>query len=452
MRSGSDVSPARPRKQHRTESQPPSSPVGLPTPTTFFLRSERDMQQSSPHGQQSSRQEHLEDSSFGVQSLEDTLEEAFPETTSPAPSASASAHGGAERDAAGLRAGDGSNVPNRPPSSKKRRNQIHPKIAATAQRIISSDHSSSRTSSVSSTHPRRLSLSPLRGHLRSTSSTSRDQSFVSLRLSSKPGSALSSTPRSGSVRSLALSDEDGSVFDDCGSQAIHSSDEDEDIVEEEPSNETNQVKAGAEPSPNIPQLVMPSLSMPKRRPFTDKGNNIGNLKVMVMGPSGVGKTCFIRSMLQSCDDIVHVDLNSSNSALSSQLWHSGARMDRKYTQTRQITEINASTKAYPSWWSEMDEGRALQRRRSIGGPILDRNLCFVDTPGWDNSGANEYERMQEVADEVVAYIEEALGRNASMGQLGDSELLGSLSGGGGFQVDALLYLFNPGKSSSEANT
>lgn len=52
--------------------------------------------------------------------------------------------------------------------------------------------------------------------------------------------------------------------------------------------------------------------------------------------------------------------------------------------TTQITEIYASTKAYPSWWSEVDESKVLRRRKSMGDSVLERNLCFVDTPGYGN--------------------------------------------------------------------
>lgn len=52
--------------------------------------------------------------------------------------------------------------------------------------------------------------------------------------------------------------------------------------------------------------------------------------------------------------------------------------------TTQITEIYASTKAYPSWWAEVDESKVLRRRKSMGDSVLERNLCFVDTPGYGN--------------------------------------------------------------------
>ncbi len=40
-------------------------------------------------------------------------------------------------------------------------------------------------------------------------------------------------------------------------------------------------------SGNAPQLVMPSIKMPSRRPFTDRGKNMGKIKVLIAGDSGM---------------------------------------------------------------------------------------------------------------------------------------------------------------------
>ena len=366
--------------------------------------------------------ETLEDSIYGVQSLQGTLHEAFPHPTSPerpaaaadAPLAGRTSYAGAHGSIRGGKIG-------RP---------VHPKIAAAARRIMSSDHS--RTSSISS------STSPHRGPVQSTSATPHNLSSASLHLSPRRGSAMSGTPRSSSVRSLGLSDEEGSLFDDCASQVIHSSSEDEDLVEGPGPGESGHAHAGPQPTTStLPQLVMPSLSMPKRRPFTERGRNMGRLKVLVVGSSGVGKTSLIRNILQSCEDVVHVDFGGAN-------WQSKIGS----LHTKDITEINASTRAYPTWWSDIDERRDSKRKQAMGGTILDRNICFVDTPGWNNSGTQGEENLQVVTDDVVAYIEDSLRQNASMSQLGDSDILRSLSGGGGFQVDLILYVFPPGKFSS----
>jgi hypothetical protein len=50
--------------------------------------------------------------------------------------------------------------------------------------------------------------------------------------------------------------------------------------------------------------------------------------------------------------------------------------------TLQVTEVYASTRAYPAWWSDLEESRILRRRKSMGDSVLERNLCFVDTPGY----------------------------------------------------------------------
>jgi hypothetical protein len=44
-------------------------------------------------------------------------------------------------------------------------------------------------------------------------------------------------------------------------------------------NEVNQNTA-------IPQLIMPSLTVPRRRPFSEVGKSLGKLKIMVAGQTG----------------------------------------------------------------------------------------------------------------------------------------------------------------------
>lgn len=434
MRTASDSSPARPRKSPLTYT-PASLEAGARSPpTTFFLRSEREMQRTmtSPTADSSPEEtlpttNTLEDSSFGVQSLNDALDEASGRTS---PSQPTKAEGRA--------------IESLSPSTGKRRNPVHPKIAAAAHRILTSEGASSRTSSVSSINRPCSSTSPLRGHLRSASRTSRNQSFTSLHLNHR--NLGSSTPRSASVRSLALSDDDGSMLDDSGSQALQSSSDEEDEIGGNLSTTPDLAQARAEETASsMPHLVMPSLSMPQRRPFTARGNAMGRLKVLVMGPAQVGKTSLIRSIMQSCQDIVHVDPCNIAPTITSQSWLSDTRHEQQqFSHTKNIVEINASSKAYPRWWSETDTSRGLKRRWSTGGAILDRNICFVDTPGWESSGF-EHEHMQMVVDDIVTYLEEALRRNTCLGQLDDSEVLGSLTTGGGVQVDAILYVFRPSK-------
>jgi hypothetical protein len=109
--------------------------------------------------------------------------------------------------------------------------------------------------------------------------------------------------------------------------------------------------------------------------------------------TGIGKTSLIKSIVQMCEDIVHVDPLSPSpaSSLQSPLPHRRSSKSSKSSRwdntnpngTKQITEVYASTKPYPSWWSDLEESRVLRRRRkSMGDVVLERNLCFVDTPGY----------------------------------------------------------------------
>lgn len=417
----------------------PPAPSG---PTTFFLRRERDMQRDEQ--QQDAEEDkpvtlsHSENNSYGVQSLTDALEGAFPTTTDSHEDAAAAAPSSPIMETVPL-------------AGKKRKagNPIHPKIAAAAQRIISSEQPSSRASSASSTFRVPSANSPFRDHLRKASVASfASQNPVtspSSRLSPLPDSAIPGTPRSSSPRSLRLSDEECSVLDDTGSQAVHSSsgeDEEEDTLVE-----ADDAGAGAKDAPNVPQLIMPSIAMPTRRPFTERGKRIGRLKVLVAGPAGVGKTSLIKSIMRSCEDIVHVDPPSSTDPSPR---HSLSRKrnpcaSTNYQRTMRITDIYASTKAYPAWWSEVDDSRTLRRRKSMGDVVLERNLCFIDTPGWDAQGAVTSDHADEALDDVVDYLEDLFRRQAALGTLTDSELLGLFVGGGGIQVDAVLYMFDPGK-------
>lgn len=155
-----------------------------------------------------------------------------------------------------------------------------------------------------------------------------------------------------------------------------------------------------------PQLIMPEITIPSRRPFTTKGKNIGRLKVLIAGDSGmlffstiiitacvfadslgIGKTSLIKSIVQASEDIVHVDPISTGSSLSGSRSSSYFAMNNRASgdSTKKITEVYASTRPYPHWWSELDDSRLLRRRKSKYGTeeqIIERNLCFVDTPGY----------------------------------------------------------------------
>lgn len=100
----------------------------------------------------------------------------------------------------------------------------------------------------------------------------------------------------------------------------------------------------------------------------------------------VGKTSLIKAIVQICEDIVHVDpLATTSLEVTPKSYRklSKSRIKSGIDQsTSQISEVYASTRPYPSWWSEIDDTKILRRRKSMGDTVLERNLCFVDTPGY----------------------------------------------------------------------
>lgn len=417
--SATQDSPNRTLKGKKSVTAPPisASPVHA-APTTFFLRSERDIERDAQRGRKASRDSEPtmnEESSFGVQSLEETIastsfttDDSLSRTNSNLSEASVEA--GADFNVLAGR-------------KRKAGNPVHPRILATGQRIISSERHVYRTESPLS---HRSGESPFRSHGRRNSASSSvilSRPLSPLRMSPRPESAMPSTPRSGSPKSFRLSDEEQSVASDSGSQAIHSSSSDE--------NESFPVL----PSKNeaMPQLVMPSISMPARRPFTENGQRLGRLKVMVVGPRGVGKTSLIQSICRMCVDVVHMDsISGSSGMLDSN--------DTAKGPTDQIMEIGVSTRPYPSWWTDLESRRMLLRRKSMGEGVLERNLTFIDTPGLDGGSTTL---------RILKHFKDTQSRMGNMARMNDSELISMLSGEGGVQIDVVLFLFEPALASSD---
>lgn len=225
-------------------------------------------------------------------------------------------------------------------------------------------------------------------------------------------SSLPSSPKSITNQSLRPLD-DISITDELESQAIGSGDE--------------EAKGSPRMASGASQLIMPSIKMPSRRPFTERGQAMGRFKLLLAGAPGSGKTALIKAIVQTCEDIVHVDTIPVNSLERRRPSHSASR-----TAT---TEIYASTKPYPSWWSDLEDSRVLKRRKSIGEIVLERNLCFVDTPRSNLSRAGQTDATAQ-----YMYHQFVRATNALHGLNVDFQNL--LAGNGGSQVDAILYLIS----------
>jgi hypothetical protein len=227
-----DIAPSLPRKSSFEQPSPdPHSAV----PATFFLSrgSGHELDDPSPDDSDS------RDSMYGVQSLDDAVQEA---SLAASPSSSQSAHSFISEPHHHYDLNDNDD-------------------AATHQR-----RSTLKPSEVPSCLKTDTPLQP----------PSDDAScpLTPLNLSIQNGS-LPSSPKSASNNSLKPLD-DISITDDLSSQAVASGEED------------NDAREGPSWGPNssISQLVMPSIRMPSRRPFTERGKAMGRLKVVLAGASG----------------------------------------------------------------------------------------------------------------------------------------------------------------------
>ncbi|KAF1991929.1 hypothetical protein K402DRAFT_459153 [Aulographum hederae CBS 113979] len=420
-----------------------SSPSGLMTgsdgPVSFELRTEEEIEQAFGAGKRDSDTGKKRDGTYGVQSLDDALGKAFGKDGSVGHEKNKDADAEKEmgvlgrigRSLSGKRKvgiGSGNGNENKTTaSSSSRPGSSGDKTAEKNGELHAHGQPSSTHNRKTSTATISTPLTPLAGAV--------DSPFLK-------DAGTPSSGEEGSMRSLRLSDDD-SILDDSVSQALASSgDENEELEDEESQGEED---LSMETEMEAPELVMPRIIMPKRRPFTARGRGMGKLKVLVAGGQGSGKTSLIRSIVQVCDDIVHVDpLATSSSTTLPPLGSAQNRSRRRSSGNcvEHISEVHASTRAYPTWWSEMEESRLLRRRKSMGDTVLERNLCFIDTPGYRGESELIGLDPQGRIDLVVRYIEGLMHRNASIVGLSEGDLLSILSGNGGVQVDVVLYLFS----------
>ncbi|PHH72416.1 hypothetical protein CDD83_4946 [Cordyceps sp. RAO-2017] len=168
-----------------------------------------------------------------------------------------------------------------------------------------------------------------------------------------------------------------------------------------------------------PQLVMPSLVVPSRRPFSDIGRSLGNLRLLVAGQAGIGKTSLIRSISEICQHIVYVDCTDAYSSTS-------------------VTEIYASTRPYPWWRAELEP--VINTSAEYKHPVdesIDRNICFADCS------------PHQFRANCIEYVESLLMRLCDQ-STGDIDLYQLIGSGAEPVVHAVLYMLpHNGPSSAD---
>ena len=167
-------------------------------------------------------------------------------------------------------------------SGSRRRSTIKP---GTAERLLRRGSSSGSVNPEPSAQPPPLPFEIERARdITPSPLPSRDVSL--------PSSPKSQASRRSLPKSTLSDDELLTSADETGSQTVLSSGEEDDI-EAGASQDARRPEMlrsiGEGVQDSQPELIMPSIKMPSRRPFTERGKRLGRLKIMVAGRKGMAE-------------------------------------------------------------------------------------------------------------------------------------------------------------------
>ncbi|KAL7763458.1 hypothetical protein ACKLNR_006816 [Fusarium oxysporum f. sp. zingiberi] len=223
---------------------------------------------------------------------------------------------------------------------------------------------------------------------------------------------LPSQPSTPSLIGLSHSGSVMSISSQSCSLAGPSIDAHSDLIQDDVSLPVTDLADNQENQSTVPQLIMPSLMVPRRRPFSEVGKSLGKLKIMVAGQCGIGKTSLIKTLAERCEHIVHMDPIENRSAVHA-------------------TETYASSRPQPWWRSDSELTVTTRRRISTTGDVLDRNVCFVESPGHRRDASGSWRDLHYVESHLTSLMNKPMA---------DSDLFTLVNSGGEPVVDALLYL------------
>ena len=236
---GDDAYPAaRSRSTSFTDNDTtPLATRAQPPQMTYFFTDENSIGDSQAHSSQihPKQKESPKASTYGVESLETMISSLAPDTDDQ------------EEKVRTARRNWKKNLRQSQPSDDDLASSISP----------SSKSSNNESRNTSPSHQRRSSQATI------------SRPFTPLSFGSPAPPSIMSSPDS------RRNSDAGSLMDDNNSQAIISSGE-----------EDKEMASELMDSGSAPQLVMPSIKMPSRRPFTERGKNMGRVKVLIAGDSG----------------------------------------------------------------------------------------------------------------------------------------------------------------------
>jgi hypothetical protein len=232
---GDDAFQGRPRSSSDNDPTPLATRT-QPPQMTYFFTDESSIGDSQAHSPtvQSKQKESPKGSTYGVESLETTRSSLAQDSDD-------------QED----------KVRTARRNWKNNLRQSRPSDDDLATSISPSSKSSNESRNASPSHQRRPSQAAI------------SRPFTPLSFGSPAPPSIISSPDS------RRNSDAGSLTDDNNSRAIMSSGE-----------EDREMGSELIDSGSAPQLVMPSIKMPSRRPFTEKGKNMGRLKVLIAGDSG----------------------------------------------------------------------------------------------------------------------------------------------------------------------
>ncbi|KAF9351082.1 hypothetical protein BGX26_010815 [Mortierella sp. AD094] len=160
------------------------------------------------------------------------------------------------------------------------------------------------------------------------------------------------------------------------------------------------------------------------------GQNIGHLRLAVVGDSGVGKTSFARQFVETLPEVLTHDWESGNNGNINDKDNDDEDEDEDYIPTEALTEKFASTMMEIPWDNmEADD------------EVPARNLVFLDTPGY-GSVIDARTNFNLFMSYVSQTFEEKSRKISPFIEVSNNELMRSLVTGVGAHrfIDVCFYL------------
>ncbi|KAF8930699.1 hypothetical protein BGZ58_008087 [Dissophora ornata] len=157
------------------------------------------------------------------------------------------------------------------------------------------------------------------------------------------------------------------------------------------------------------------------------GQNIGHLRLAVVGDSGVGKTLFARRFVETLPEVLSHDWQKVEKATQD---GNDDDDDDDYMRTDALTEMSASTMMEIPW-DNMD----------ADDEVPARNLVFLDTPGY-GSVVDAQTNFNLFMNYVSQMFEEKNSKISTFIEVSNNELMRSLVTGVGAHkfIDVCFYL------------